>query len=358
MCSRSRIAALVAGVFLLLLGPLRAQDSSAVHISGYAEVYYAYDLSRPSSGVRPDFLYNHKRHNEVNLNVGVLRAEYANERVRAGLGLMAGNYAQYNLATEPSALRNIHEARVGLRLSRTRDLWVDAGILPSHIGFESAIGLECMTLTRSIVAENSPYYEAGAMVSFRPNKRLLIAGLVLNGWQRIQREPGNQRPAFGTQLKYDNGEGTVLNWSTFVGSIGPDSVGEWRLYNNFYAQVEGENSGMVLGMDLGFQQARYGGSSSDEVDGWLTMVGIYRARVVRQWWMVGRVEYFLDDRAVVTSGLAALGASLGVDLRLNARACWRLEGRFFGAPDPQFLDVNEGSSQTNMALTTAICVKF
>jgi len=348
----------LAVVFLLQQVALRAQDSSALRLSGYAEVYYAYDLSSPSSGERPDFLYNHKRHNEVNLNLGVLRAEYAREGVRATLGLMAGTYAQYNLAAEPIALRSIHEARVGLRLSRTRDLWVDAGILPSHIGFESAIGLDCMTLTRSIVAENSPYYEAGAMVSYKPNKRLLIAGLVLNGWQRIQREPGNQRPAFGTQLKYDNLEGTVLNWSTFVGSIGPDSVGEWRFYNNFYAQVEGENSGMVLGMDLGFQQARFSGDGSDDVEGWLTMVGIYRARVVRQWWMVGRVEYFLDDRAVVTSGLAALGASLGVDLRMSERASWRLEGRLFGSSDAQFRDVNGAPSQSNLAITTAISVKF
>jgi hypothetical protein len=358
MSGRVRIAVLLVVVFLLLLGSLRAQDSAALRLSGYAEVYYAYDLSRPASGERPDLLYNHKRHNEVDLNLGVLRAEYAREGVRAALGLMAGTYALYNLAAEPAAMRNIHEARVGLRLSRTRDLWVDAGVLPSHIGFESTIGLDCMTLTRSIVAENSPYYEAGAMVSYKPNKRLLIAGLLLNGWQRIQRELGNQRPAFGTQLKYDNLEGTVLNWSTLLGSMGPDSVGEWRFYNNFYAQVEGENSGMILGMDLGFQQARFSEDGSGDVEGWLILVGIYRARLMRQWWMVGRVEYVLDDRAVITSGLTALGASLGADLRINERASWRLEGRFFGAPDAQFRDVNGAPSQTNMAITTAICVKF
>jgi hypothetical protein len=353
-----RVAVPLTVVFLLQQVALRAQDSAALRLSGYAEVYYAYDLSRPSSGLRPDFLFNHKRHNEVNLNLGVLRAEYAHEGVRATLGLMAGTYAQYNLAGEPSALRSIHEARVGLRLSRNRELWVDAGILPSHIGFEGTSGLECMTLTRSIVAENSPYYEAGAMLSYKPNKRLLIAGLILNGWQRIQREPGNQRPAFGTQLKYDNLEGTVLNWSTFIGSMGPDSLGEWRSYNNFYAQVEGENSGMILGMDLGFQQARNGGDRSDDVEGWLTMVGIYRARLVRQWWMVGRVEYFLDDRAVVTSGLAALGASLGLDFRMSNRSSWRIEGKLFGSSDAQFRDVNGAPSQTNMAFTTAICLEF
>jgi len=358
MCASLRSLGIAAVGPLLLSCALQAQDSSAVRISGYAEVYYSYDLARPENGERPDFLYNHKRHNEVNLNLGLLRAEYLKDGVRAGLGLMAGTYAQYNLAAEPELLRSVYEARIGIRLSRSRDLWVDAGIFPSHLGAESAIGSDCYTLTRSLVAENSPYYEAGAVISYRPNGRLLLSGMVLNGWQRIQREPGNQRPAFGTQVKYDNNEGTVLNWSTFVGSIGADSIGVWRFYNNCYAQVEGENYGMVLGMDLGFQEARVDAPGSDDVEGWLAMVGIYRARVVRQWWLVGRIEYFLDDRAVVTSGLVALGASLGVDLRLNDHANWRLEYRFFGAPDDRFLDANGGSSQTNMAITTALCVKF
>ena len=335
-----------------------AQDSTSIKVSGYAEVYFVHDLSRPPSGERPDILYNHKRHNEFNLNLGVLRAEYAREGVRASLGLMAGTYAQYNLANEPAALRNIHEARAGLRLSRTRDLWVDAGILSSHIGFESTIGLDQLTLTRSLVAENSPYYEAGAMLSYAPHDRLLVAGLLLNGWQRIQREPGNQRPAFGTQLKFDNKEGTVLNWSTFVGSMGPDSIGEWRFYNNFYARVDSENSGMVLGIDLGLQQARHGPVNAVELQGWWTMVAMYRTRLFRHWWLVGRAEYLLDDQAVVTSGWKVAGASAGLDLALRERAAWRIEYRILDSPDDRFLDLDRAPSGTNMAVSTAFCVRL
>jgi hypothetical protein len=33
--------------------------------------------------------------------------------------------------------------------------------MPSHIGFESVISADCWTLTRSLLAENSPYYETG-----------------------------------------------------------------------------------------------------------------------------------------------------------------------------------------------------
>ncbi|MDQ3101829.1 MAG: porin [Bacteroidota bacterium] len=171
----------------------RTNTAATIRFTGYAEIYYSYDMARPLNHERPEFLYNHKRHNEVNANLLLLQGEYERDGVRGAVGLMAGTYAQYNLAHEPLALRNIYEARVGMRLAKRRELWVDAGIFPSHIGFETVIGLENQTLTRSIVAENSPYYEAGVMLSYHPNDRWMLAGLVLNGWQRIQR-PGQTRP--------------------------------------------------------------------------------------------------------------------------------------------------------------------
>ncbi|MCB0786771.1 MAG: outer membrane beta-barrel protein, partial [Flavobacteriales bacterium] len=101
-----------ASVLLLLIGCLvHAQgDSSKVRFSGYLEAYYAYDLSRPENGERPYFLFNHKRHNEVGLNLGLLRADYDHDRTRAAFALMAGDYPQYNLAAEPELLRAVYEA--------------------------------------------------------------------------------------------------------------------------------------------------------------------------------------------------------------------------------------------------------
>ena len=33
-----------------------------------------------------------------------------------------------------------------LKLAKKKNLWIDAGILPSHIGFESAVSKDCWTL--------------------------------------------------------------------------------------------------------------------------------------------------------------------------------------------------------------------
>jgi hypothetical protein len=56
---------------------------------------------------------------------------------------MAGNYSQYNLSAEPTWAQFIYEANIGLKSSNKTNIWIDAGILPSHIGFESAISADC-----------------------------------------------------------------------------------------------------------------------------------------------------------------------------------------------------------------------
>ena len=42
--------------------------------SGYAELYYSYDFSRPDDKEKPSFVYNHKRHNEINTNLILLKS--------------------------------------------------------------------------------------------------------------------------------------------------------------------------------------------------------------------------------------------------------------------------------------------
>jgi hypothetical protein len=185
--------------FTALSQLVKGQDSTQLSFSAYAEVYYSYDFSKPTTNSRPSFIYNHHRSEEVTVNLGMMRTAYSNPKIRANLGLMACTYANANLAAETGVLKNIFEANAGVRISKRNQLWVDAGILPSHIGFESAIGKDCWTLTRSLAAENSPYYEAGVRLSYHTlNQKWYAAFLLLNGWQRIQRVAGNHTPSLAT----------------------------------------------------------------------------------------------------------------------------------------------------------------
>ena len=90
-----------------------------------------------------------------------------------------------NLQAEDAVTGQVFEASVGFKLSKHKEWWLDMGILPSHIGFESAIGADQLTLTRSMMADNSPYYESGFRLSYNSsNQKWFLALLCVNGWQR------------------------------------------------------------------------------------------------------------------------------------------------------------------------------
>jgi hypothetical protein len=112
-------------------------------------MYYSYDFSNPQNFEKPDFNYNYKKHNQLNVNLAFVKLGYQSSRVRSNLALMTGNYAMYNLSAEPNWAKPLLEANIGYKISKQQNIWVDAGVMPSHIGFESAVGADCWNLTRS-----------------------------------------------------------------------------------------------------------------------------------------------------------------------------------------------------------------
>lgn len=330
-------------------------------ISGYIETYYSYDFANPSDHNRPGFVYSHNRHNEVNLNLGFLKAAYATDKLRANLALMTGTYPNANLAAEPGVLKNIFEANAGVKISKKKNLWVDAGIFASHIGFESAIGKDCWNLTRSILADNSPYYESGVKVSYTSdNEKWFLSGLILNGWQRIQRVNGNNTPAFGHQFTFKPNSKVTLNSSSFVGSDTPDSTRQMRYFHNFYGQFQlTEKFGMILGFDIGVQQKT---KNSDDFNTWYSPVLIMKYAPSEKISIATRGEYYSDANSVIVStgtpnGFQTYGYSLNIDYLIMENAVWRIEGRGFTSKDKIFT-LNDNPSSQNYFLTTALAISF
>lgn len=327
----------------------------------FADAYYSYDFNKPTDHLKPSFLYNHNRHNEVNLNIGLIQASYSNERIRGNLGLMAGTYPQYNYAAEQPLLQHVFQANAGVKISRRHSLWMDAGILPSHIGYETAISTDNWTLTRSIMAENSPYFEAGARLSYTSNNgQWFLSGLVLNGWQRIQRADGNQTPAFGTQVTYTPNANTTVNWSTFAGNEFPDTAKRWRYFSNVYTvlQLSGK-IGFTAAFDIGFQQAKPG-SSNMQI--WYTPNAVIRYAINDHWAVAARAEYYSDKNSVIitsstANGFQTFGASLNVDRKVGQYFWWRTEIRSLNARDALFL--RKGAAVNNdWFLSTSFAIKF
>ena len=338
-----------------------AQDGSKINVSGYLESYYGFDFNNPVDNNRPSFVYSHNRHNEINLNLGFIKGAYNNGIVRSNLAFMAGTYANANLASEPGVLKNIFEANVGLKLSKTANLWVDAGIFASHIGFESAISKDCLVLTRNIVSDNTPYYESGAKITYATtDNRFTIAGFYLNGWQRINRLNGNSQPAGGFQLSFKPTDKVTLNYSNYLGTEGEDNVRVRRFYNNFYGIFQlTDNVSLVAGVDYGTQQVAKG---SDETNKVFAPVAIAQYKFHPEWALAGRIEYYQDkDGVIITTvapkGFQTTGYSLNLDFSPVPNAVVRLEGKAFNSKDKVFIRDAIPVSQSAV-VTTSIAISF
>lgn len=337
------------------------QDPSLFAVDGYLETYYVYDFNQPEDNTRPGFIYSFNRHNEVNLNFGFIRSSYNADNVRATLALMAGTYANANLAAEPGVLKNIFEANAGVRISSGKDIWLDAGVFASHIGFESAIGKDCWNLTRTILAENSPYYESGARISYSTdNEKWFLSGLVLNGWQRIQRVDGNSLPSFGTHITFKPTSALTLNSSTFIGTDKPDSARQMRYFHNFYGIFQlGQNIGLTVGFDYGVEEE---GPKASSTNAWYSPVVIARFVLSDKIALAVRGEYYHDEAGIIIPtdtphGFKTRGVSINLDYSISANALWRLEVRNLSSEDEIFTRENVVTN-SNTFLSTSLAVSF
>lgn len=350
-------------VFLKSINTL-AQDSArqgSLKFSVYAEAYYCYDFNKPAENDRPAFFYSHNRHNEFNVNLAFLKAKYGAYRVRVNVVLAAGTYMNTNYAAEPGMLKNVFEANAGFRISKKKNLWIDAGIFPSHIGFESAASKECWALTRSIQADNSPYFESGVKITYTSsNTRWLVSGLLLNGWQRIKRVTGNSAMSYGTQLQYKPNTDVLLNYSSFVGTDKPDSTRQWRCFHNLYGIFNvSDKVAITAGFDVGSEQKAKG---SRRVNTWYSPVLILKHAINGKWAIAVRGEYYDDQNGVIIASVTPNGFqtsafSFNVDYAPVANALVRLEARTLKSKDDFFVKGN-GYVNQNTFITSSIVVNF
>lgn len=329
-------------------------------ISGVVDLFYGYDFNQPEGKTRLSFLCNHNRHNQVVLNLGLVKLAYSQDRFRGNLALHAGSYSVDNYAEEPGILKHVFEANAGVLLSKKGNVWLDAGILPSHIGFESAISTDNLTLTRSILAENTPYFLTGGKVSFQPSDKWFFSGLIFNGWQRITLVEGSTKPSFGTQVQYLPKDGVVLNWSTFLGSDDPDASRRKRYFSNLYGQFQVNDAlALTMGMDVGVQQQKRGSSTYDP---WFSPIVIGQVKWNQRIKSAVRVEYYQDRTGIRVknahpNGFATTALSVNVDYSLWKGLLWRVEASNYRSRDQVFL-YPESPTATNFFLISSLAYRF
>lgn len=278
-------------------------------VKAVVDVFYSYDFNEPDNHVRQPFFYHFNRHNEVNPNMALVSLDYQNKMVRGNLTLQAGTYAQDNYAAEESLVQNIFESYLGIRLTESGSVWMDAGIFGSHLGFESAINHENPVLTRSFSSESSPYFLSGVRANWQINDNFLLGGVISNGWQRISRVEGNQSPAIGFQMQYNSGD-LKLNYSNFLFNDDQNTDindGFNRFFNNFYVTKAINNLDLLAGVDIGI--ASYSDPFlADRYDSWVIATVIASYKFMERNKVSLRTEYIDDPNHIVIPNLSIEGS--------------------------------------------------
>jgi hypothetical protein len=259
-------------------------------------------------------------------------------------------------------LKNVYEANAGYKFSRNKNIWFDIGIFPSHLGFESAVSKENWALTRSLVAETSPYFEAGGNVTYgSDNGKLMVSVLALNGWQRITRLEENSLISFGTQVFFKASEQISLNYSTFFGTDKPDSARLKRSFHNLYGIFQlTDKVGLTAGLDFGLEDKT---TNTDGNNHWYAPVAILRITPNSTWAFACRGEYYSDVHGVIiftgtSNGFKTTGVSANIDYMPVNNAALRLEYRNFRSKDRIFTNNRGSLSRRNSALTFSTAIAF
>lgn len=330
----------------------------------YLESYYAYDFDEPPALKRLPFLFNYARHNALSLNLARLQSTYTNGSVRASLGFQGGTYVQDNLAQEPVAVRYISRADVGVPITKNKRWWTSAGIMPSHLGFESAVGVDNATLSRSLAAENSPYYSCGLALSREVDTGFNFQFVVLNGWQRIQRVSGSTVPSLGTQWQWKGSTGWTFNYGNFFGTDHSDD--RFRHYHNTYIQLKKPKGSFTVGLNLGWEESV---DAAANYYYWINPTIIGQINWTQKWSTSARLEYFQDDGGRIifinpNVATALFGTSANVDYSPNPWVKLRMEYRYFHSdnfwfkPSTGFFYSPNTGPFNNSCLTLSLCFKL
>jgi hypothetical protein len=345
-------------VFILFLSQFNnAQESNSkvkIDVSGYIDTYYSYDFDASENKDKQSFLYNYNKQNSFNINIALLRASISYENVYAKVSVHSGTYVEANYAAENT--KYLNEAYLGLYLNKKKTTTLEAGILPSYIGFESATTHANLTATRSILAENSPYYMTGIKLNHQFNEKWSLSGLVTNGWQHIEKPKSDIAPSFGTQLVYKPNTKNTLNWSTFIGKEAYANEFNIRYFSNLYWDTTWNTKWhSILGFDYGMQDVS---SQNTEKATWYSPVLITQYSLNSKWQIAHRIEYYQDKKhAIITSQIPfeTVGNSINFDFLPNSKFKIRTEGKWYHATENIF-DTN--TKKDTFSVTSTMSFEF
>jgi hypothetical protein len=331
-------------------------------IGGYIDTYFGW-TSTPSDAHDIPYFVSSARQNELNINLAFIDLRYSDSTIRGRVVPAFGTYMQSNYATEPAGLRYLYEANAGIKLSKKREIWMDAGILGSPYTNESAISKDHLMYTRSFAPEYVPYYLCGVKFSIPLSSKLNLYLYGLNGWQEIREY--NTGKALGTQLEYRPNEKNLINWNTYIGDeSGHGNQFLTRYFSDIYwIFAPNKKWSLTSCAYVGVQNIRLDSTTTDQLF-WYNFNLQARYKINDRHAFSGRVEYFSDPDEVMSSiagngtGFTVYSGSLGYAFSPNAKSLLRFEGRYFQSENKRFYDGSSVNTNSMLWFCSSLTVWF
>lgn len=300
-----------------------------------ADLYYRVNAFDPSLTEPEPVFYAFNRQQALAVNLAALQVAVDDSMWRLRFTPAFGTFMEANFAAEPRGFRHLLEASGGVKLHKTREVWLDMGILGSPFGYEGSFSALSPQVTRSFSAENSPYILTGVRLGFPLGAHTTAGVYVVNGWQTITETNSGKALAF--QVQRDKGP-WLLNYSVYGGDETPtgQSLRVYRLFQDAYALWRGEKGLSVLALaDAGLQS---GGLR------WFT-ANLTGAKSWKKWTTALRGEYFTDPSRVVSApengfSLAVWGGSAQLDYSFIPAVRLRTEVRYLRNERAVFVSEN------------------
>ena len=271
------------------------------------------------------------RANEPALNVAAL--EIVRDPKPLGFHLIAGAGDSLDVvhAAEPHPhrhpLRNLYQASATYSQGKAS---FEAGIYPSHIGFEAFFTKDNWSYTRGWLGELSPYYQTGVKGAYAFDSRWSGQVHILRGWQNI----GAGVPAaIGTQVAY-SGNRLSASFNTYADPH--------RKFGDLVATYKTTpNLTLGLSVDCGRQQPA----------NWLGLAAYARYTFNDRHAVAVRAEHFRDPRAGISGFAQTLDEqTLTYELRPRPHLIVKLEGR----RDHSTLPVFSNSRNQTLGIASAV----
>jgi hypothetical protein len=331
-------------------------------VEGYIDTYFSFDFNEPENSTIP-YVVSYNRHHEFNINLAYISLKYNTNNIKAVFTPGYGTYMDANYINERASLKNIVEAYVSIRIFKDKEIWLDAGVIPSPYTYESPIAIDQINYSRCYAPEYTPYFLTGTKLSLPITKNTLFSVYLVNGWQEIR--DVNHALALGTHLEIKPNSNLSFNWNTFIGNEQSVSTPDYRnrFFTDAYCTYYPNKNWMVSSSIYVGMQEKINTNNNTSEYAWYQGNIAAKYNITEKNSISSRIEYYSDyNRIMITpiignTGFDTFSGVLGYNLLIAKDILFRLEGKYLLSNQMVF-ERNNSAVKNNFIMLVGLNARF